>query len=153
MPQTQHRVYLTPAEFGSPPHPFRTAEAGLVWLDADGLPATDTRVHLSANATHALEGHGVLAELGKLPLQGTLGDGRDVVVPQGTLEAAAEVFYDADRNTYGRIWEFLVYTAAADPPIEYRVRVDNREYQRSLLRLTDLLTMASRVGHAVRLRF
>lgn len=153
MPRAPERVYLKPTEFESPPYPFRNAEAGLVWIDAGGLPATDTRVRLSANATHALEGHGVLAALAKLPLQGTLGDGRDVLVPQGSLAAAAQVFYDADRNTYGRIWEFLVYTEAADPPIEYRVRVDNRDYQRSLLRLTDLLSMASRVGHAVRLRF
>ena len=121
-----------------------------MWLDGEGRPATDTRVRVSANSTHALEGHGVLAELAKLPLEGTLGDGRDVVVPQGALAAAAQVFYDADRNTYGGTWEFVVETAGS---IEFRVKVDNREYQRSLLRLTDLLNLASRQGHAVRLRF
>ena len=147
------QVYLQPEQFESPPPPFRTAEAGLVWLDEEGLPATDTRVRLSANATHALEGHGVLEALARLPLQGSLGGGRDVLVPQATLRDAAQVFYDADRNTYGGTWDFLVFPREGDPPIEYRVRVDNREYQRSLLRLTDLLNLASRLGHAVRIRF
>jgi hypothetical protein len=146
-------VYLSERDCDVPLAPFRSAEAGLVWLEDDGFFETDTRVRLSANATHALEGHGVLRALSRLPLQGTFGGSRDVVVPQSALRDAARVLYDADRNTYGGQWEFLVYTEPSEPPIEYRVRVDNREYQRSLLRLTDLLNMASRVGHAVRLRF
>ena len=84
------------------------------------------------------------------PQQGQLGTVRKLC---DTLQAAAQILYEADRKTYGGSWEFLVYTEPGDPPIEYRVRVDNREYQRSILRLTDLLSMASRVGHAVRLRF
>jgi hypothetical protein len=147
------QVYLSQGDFDAPPPPFRTAQAGLVWLEENGLFETDTRVRLSANTTHALEGHGVLRALAELPLQGMLGGGQDVIVPQGTLRDAAQVLYEADRNTYGRIWDFLIYTEPGAVPIEYRVRVDNREYQRSLLRLTDLLNMASRVGHAVRLRF
>jgi hypothetical protein len=154
MPEERARqVYLSKRDFDAPPPPFRSAQAGLVWLEEDGLLETDTRVLLSANTTHALEGHGVLRALAALPLQGSLGDGQDVIVPQAALGDAAQVLYEADRNTYGGIWDFLVYTEPGAVPIEYRVRVDNREYQRSLLRLTDLLNMASRVGHAVRLRF
>ena len=151
------RVYLKPEEFEDPPVPFRRGEAGLVWLGADGVFQTDTRVRLSANATHALEGHGVLDALNELPLEGRLGEGRDVVVPQRALEGASELLYAADRKTYGGSWEFVlprVDAAELDEcgPVEYRVRVDNRDYQRNLLRLTDLLALASRRGHAVRLR-
>ena len=33
-------------------------------------------------------------------------------------------------------------------PVEYRVRIDNREYQVTLARLRYLVSMASREGHA-----
>jgi len=146
------RVYLAAEEFDDPPPPFRRGEAGLVWLDSDGSLKTDTRVRLSANATHALEGHGVLDALNGLPLEGRLGEGRDVIVPQQALEATSALLYEADRRTYGGSWEFLVAHSKGDAGVEYRVRVDNRDYQKNLLRLTDLLALASRRGHAARLR-
>jgi hypothetical protein len=135
-----------------PPDPFRTSEAGLVWLDPRGELDTDTRVQLGANSTHALMGHGVVDALNRIPLEGRLGIGRDVMVPQARLGAVASVLYEADRRTYGRTWEFVVPAASETADVEYRVRVDNRSYQRDLLRLVDLVTLASRRGHAVRLR-
>lgn len=151
------RVYLQPAEFEDPPAPFRRGEAGLVWLGADETLHTDTRVRLSANATHALEGHGVLDALNELPLEGLLGEGRDVIVPQRALTGVSELLYEADRKTYGGSWEFVLTGVGCEgldesESVEYRIRVDNRDYQRNLLRLTDLLALASRRGHAARLR-
>jgi len=143
-------VYLQPEEFDAPPAPFRTGAGGHVWLSAGGDFETDTRVRLSANSTHALLGHGVVEDLNRLSLMGELGSGLDVVVPQEALSEAARLLYRADRKTYGGTWEFEVGVDAAGR--ECRVRVDNREYQRGLLLLTDLLNSASRVGHAVWLR-
>ena len=146
------RIYLEPEDFDDPPFPFRNGEAGLVWLGVDGNLETDTRVQISANATHALLGHGVLDALNDLPLEGRLGEGRDVMVPQQALEMASSLLYEADRHTYGGTWEFVVARSNGDEALEHRVRVDNRDYQRNLLRLTDLLALASRRGDAARLR-
>ena len=143
-------VYLQPDQFDEPPAPFRTGAGGHVWLDGDGEFQTDTRVQISANSTHALLGHGVVADLNRLSLMGELGGGLEVVVPQEALSAAARVLYQADRKTYGGTWEFVAGVDAGGQ--ECRVRIDNREYQRGLLLLTDLLNSASRVGHAVWLR-
>ncbi len=145
------RVYLQPHEFETPPAPYRTGEAGQVWMSRDGRVETDTEVILSANATHALLGHGVLDELNRLPLEGHVGGGLDVLVPHAVLEEAQQVFYDADRKTYGGEWEFEVEAGANGRPA-FWVRIDNREYQRTLSRLTFLLGSASRAGNAVRLR-
>ena len=143
-------VYLQPDQFDAPPAPFRTGAGGHLWLGDDGEFETDTRVQISANSTHALLGHGVVADLNRLSLMGELGSGLEVVVPQETLSAAARVLYQADRKTYGGTWEFAAGVDAGGR--ECRVRIDNREYQRGLLLLTDLLNSASRVGHAVWLR-
>jgi hypothetical protein len=143
-------VYLAPDELDSPPPPFRTGAGGRVWLSERGELETDERVRLSANTVHALEGHGVVAQLNRLPLElGALGCGRPVLVPQGALEEAAEILTEADRKTYGAVHEFVV---ARENGAEYRVRVQNREYQRSLARLRDLVVAASRQGFAVWLR-
>jgi len=143
-------VYLKPAEFADPPPPFRVGVAGHVWLAEDGDFERDTRVRVSANTAHALIGHGVIDDLNRLPLMGVLGSGRDTVIPQEALGAAADLLYRADRNTYGAEWEFEVGMDAAGR--RCRVRIDNREYQRGLLRLTDLLNAASRVGFAAWMR-
>jgi len=145
------RHYLAPEQFDDPPPPYRTGEAGQVWVGATGRVETDVQVRLSANSTHALLGHGVVAQLNALPLEGRLGSGRDVLVPHPTLEDAQQLLYDADRKTYGGCWEFEVAAAVGDAPA-YWLRVENREYQRTLSRLTFLLGTASRAGNAVRLR-
>lgn len=143
-------IYLQPDQFDAPPAPFRTGAAGHVWLNAAGEFETDRRVRISANSTHALLGHGVVEAFNRLSLMGELGTGIDVVVPQAALGDAARLLYEADRKTYGGVWEFEVGFDAAGRGC--RVRIDNREYQRGLLLLTDLLNSASRVGHAVWLR-
>lgn len=142
--------YLRRDEFLAPTAPFRTGVAGHLWLGDDGSFERDTRVRISSNTTHALLGHGVLDELNRLPLMGELGSGRDTVIPQAELRNAAAILYEADRNTYGGQWEFEVGVDASGTLC--RVRVANREYQAGLLRLTDLLNAASRIGHAAWLR-
>lgn len=143
-------VYLAAEQFEAPPPPFRTGAGGRVFVSPRGELETDLRVRLSANTVHALEGHGVVAALNRLPLElGALGAGRQVLVPQAALEPAAEILTEADRKTYGATYEFLV---AREDGAEYRVRVENREYQRALARLRDLIVAASREGHAVWLR-
>jgi hypothetical protein len=143
-------IYLEPEQFDAPPAPFRTGAGGRVWLSERGELEIDERVRLSANTVHALEGHGVLAELNRLPLElGKLGDGRDVLVPQAALDDVADVLTEADRKTYGASFEFVV---ARDALGEYRIRIENREYQRALARLRDLVVAAGRQGYAVWLR-
>ena len=145
-------VYLQPPNQADPPSPYRTGEAGGIWLSEAGGLETDVRVQLSANSTHALIGHGVVEELNQLPLEGRLGEGHQVVLPPAVLDAAARVFSEADRNTYGGSWEFVAGVVASPQPAEYRLRIDNREYQVTLARLRYLLSMASREGHAAWLR-
>ncbi len=132
-------------------HPaLRVGDAGWVWINEAAELETNTRVHLSPNTTHALLGHGVVDVLNELPLEmGPLGDGRDTLVPQALLEDASAMLYEADRKTYGAVHEFVL---ARERGRELRLRIDNREYQRSLARLQDLVRGASRAGHAVRLR-
>lgn len=143
-------IYLAAEERDAPPPPFRTGAGGHVWLSGAGTLETDERVRLSANTVHALEGHGVLDALNRLPLEmGRLGGGRDVLLPQSALDEAADILTEADRKTYGASYEFVVARAEG---AEYRLRVDNREYQRALARLRDLLVAASRQGFAVWLR-
>lgn len=139
-------------------HPaLRTGEAGFVWLSERAELETNTRVLLSPNSTHALLGHGVVEALNRLPLElAPVGSGRDTLIPQAVLDDASDVFYEADRKTYGGIWTFdlsvssTASAAEARPPV--RLRIDNREYQRTLARLQDLVRGASRAGFAIRLR-
>ncbi len=145
-------MYLDPEAPGPPPAPFRTGEAGHVWVADGGGVETDVRVELSANSTHALIGHGVVDELNRLPLEGRLGEGRQVLLPPGVLEEACAVFTRADRRTYGGTWEFVAGVVRDPEPVEYRVRVHNREYQVTLARLTFLMSTASREGLAAWMR-
>jgi hypothetical protein len=142
-------VYLLPAQTAAPPKPFRIGEAGCVWVGADGSLERDTRVRLSANSTHALLGHGVVAALNELPLEGRLGDGCETLIPPASLDRARLLFQEADRKTYGASYEFVVATQRDPAPVEYRVRIDNREYQGCLAELTYLASTASREGMAV----
>jgi hypothetical protein len=145
-------VYLDPEHAQDPPPPYRTGEAGRVWYSGTGELETDVRVRLSANSTHALIGHGVVDALNALPLDGQLGEGRQVLLAPAVLEAAGRVFSEADRNTYGGFWEFVAGVREEPEPVEYRVRIDNREYQVTLARLRYLVTMASREGQAAWIR-
>lgn len=142
-------VYLLSAQVHAPPEPFRTGEAGCVWIGAGGSLERDTRVRLSANSTHALLGHGVVAALNELPLEGRLGDGCETLIPPASLDPARRLFQQADRKTYGACYEFVVATQHGPEPVEYRVRVDNREYQSCLAELTYLASTAGREGMAV----
>jgi hypothetical protein len=142
-------VYLDPGAHDAPRAPLRRGEAGLLSLAGDGGFDTDVRVQLSPNSVHALFGHGVVDELNRLPLEGTIGEGAPAVIPPAALEDARDLFYQADRKTYGGAWEFVVGRTDGSAPVQYRLRVDNREYQVTLVRLVDLATRASRYGHAV----
>ncbi len=124
----------------------------MVWLGDGGEIHAERQLRISANSTHALLGHGVIDALNRLPLEGDVGRGSDVLIPQAVLEDAQLLFYEADRKTYGGTWEFVVASSAVPEAADYRVRVHNREYQRTLCQLTFLLGSASRAGRAVRLR-
>ena len=144
-----NRIFLQANDFASPPPPFRTGTAGLVQLDAHGDFELEERVQISANSLHALIGHGVVDRLNELALEGRLGTGAPVMVRPALVEEARAVLYEADRNTYGGEWEFVVARESGDPDTEYRVRVVNREYQITLVRVVDVFNRASRYGGAV----
>jgi hypothetical protein len=142
-------VYLGPEVQDAGRRFLRAGEAGLLSLAGDGGFETDVRVRLSPNSVHALLGHGVVDLLNRLPLEGTIGAGPPAVVPPAALEAVRDIFYEADRKTYGGTWEFPVGAEGGPDPVEYRLRISNREYQVTLVRLVDLATRASRYGHAI----
>lgn len=122
---------------------------GLVDFDAEGQLELEERVRVSANTLHALEGHGVIAALNGLGLEGTLGGGAPVLCRPGLVETARSILYAADPTTYGERFDFVVARAPGDPPVEYRVAVVNREYQVGLVRIIDVFHRASRFGQAV----
>ena len=144
-------------DLDAPTHPpFREGEAGVVWLDGDGVLDTDTRVRISPNTYHSLFAHGVVDALAALPLLapdlGPLGEGRQAVISPAAMPDALRIFYDADCETYGVRHDLLVASGFGEPPADYRVAVDNREYQRTLSQLQFLASQASRMGHGLRLR-
>jgi len=129
---------------------FRSGEAGFVIPDDQWGFRGTTVVTIPPNALHALEEHGVVKQLNALEFQtGTIAPGRDAVFRPGSLDAAAQILYEADRNTYGRTWEFVVGRAAG---CEYRIVIDNRGYQRTLSQLQFLVTSAGREGFGARFR-
>lgn len=128
---------------------LRTGSAGCIFATDDGGFGNDVRLHLSPNSTHALLGHGVVEALNKLPLQGRVGTGMDVLIPPSELEPARQIFYRADIKTYGASYEFVIDDQRQ---VEYRIHIDNREYQNSLSGLQYLLRTASHNGMAVWLR-
>ena len=141
--------YLTEDLDPVPGAPLRSGSAGFVRPTAAGDFESESRLRLSANSTHALMGHGVVASLNQLPLQGRLGTGMQVLIPPGQLEPARLLFYRADEKTYGRNYEFEVGGQEhRDPGVEYRIRIDNREYQQTLSGLQYLLRTASHDGLA-----
>ena len=70
----------------------------------------------------------------------------EVLIPPAELDAAQQLFYRADTKTYGESYEFVV---DAQRQIEYRIRIDNREYQNTLSGVQYLLRTASHEGMAV----
>ena len=112
------------------------------------LVEQETRLRISANSVHALIGHGVVAELNALGLEGVLGRGAPVLIRPALVTTARRILYAADRLSYGGQWEFVVAREAGPEPVEYRVAVANREYQKTLVRLVDVLNRASRFGEA-----
>ena len=134
-----------------PPPPFASGEAGFVWVNDEGEFASDTQVQVPPNTVHALMGHGVLNELNRLELVlGPVSRGCDAVVAPASVEQAARIFYEADRMTYGAVHDLLVERIQE---IEYRIVVNNREYQRTLSRLQFLSGTAARLGRGLRFRF
>jgi len=152
-PERSPRVVYYDHDAPDPQPGFRSGEAGFVIPARDGTFETDVQVRLPANALHALEQHGVVDQLRRLPFAiGPIEPGRDAVVRPSALDACAEIFWAADRKTYGRTWEFVIGTDAGREPTEHRIVIDNRGYQRSLSQLQFLVSRASREGSSVRLR-
>lgn len=149
-PRADAAIYYDHTGSASGQPGFRCGEAGFVIPDEQwGFRAT-TVVQIPPNALHALEQHGVVAELNALEFQtDPIAPGRDAVLRPFALDDAAHILYEADRKTYGRIWEFVV---ARHGGREYRIVVDNRGYQRTLSQLQFLVTSASRQGLGVRFR-
>ena len=146
-------VYYDHATGDSEQPGFRSGEAGGVHFSADGGVETDVRVRIGPNSLHALEGHGVIADLNRLPLiTGPILPGRDAVLRPFGLSDASRILHEADRKTYGAVHEFVVHESEVPERVQYRIVIDNREYQRTLSRLQYLVTLASREGFGVRLR-
>lgn len=133
--------------------PYRTGEAGLVWLSDEDIFETDTQVCLSPNTYHSLFEHGVIEQLAVLPLEmGPLDHDSEAVLTPSALTGALPILYEADRQTYGVRHDLLIAQAWGSPPTDYRIVVDNREYQRSLSQLQFLASRASRMGHGLRIK-
>jgi len=125
----------------------------MVWLSDEDVLETDTRVVLSPNSLHSLVAHGVIATLARLPVQlGPLEPGREAVLTPAALPHALDVLYEADRQTYGVRHDLLIASGWGEPPTDYRIAVDNREYQRTLSQLQYLASQAARMGNGVRLK-
>ncbi len=151
--------YVRDADSPIPGIEWRRGEAGFVLQADDGRLVAEHRMVLSANTAHALFGHGVVDELNRLPIQGRLGSGLQVLVPPAQLEPVRDVLYRADTKTYGADYEFALELRGparagggdeADQPekVEYRIRIDNREYQHTLSGLQFLLRTAANEGMA-----
>ena len=134
----------------NPSPPYRCGEAGFIWINAENFVETDSRFEVSSNSLHALRGHGVVNRLNDLEqMAGPIREGRDAALAPSAAEEASRIFYDADRMTYGGLHDLFV---AVHEGIDYRIVVDNREYQRTLSKLQFLSTTAARHGHGLRLR-
>jgi hypothetical protein len=146
-------VYYDHAATDSHQPGFRSGLADRVRVTDSGDLESAQPVPIPPNSLHALEGHGVLAALGRLPLAvGPVASGREAVLRPKGLDAASRILYEADRDTYGVVHEFVVHESEVPERVQYRIVVDNREYQRTLARLQYLVTLASREGFGVRLR-
>jgi len=148
-------VYFDHERGARNPAPFRSGDAGTVWVSAEGLMETDSRVPISPNSLHALLHHDVVARLNELGVEmGPIGLGEDALIVPAHATAAARVFYEADVKTYGARYDVLVAGGMVGETgvAEYRLVIDNREYQRTLSQLQFLCTGAARHGHGLRIR-
>ncbi len=151
-------VYYDPARPAEAQPGFRSGEAGIIDLTLDdAAQARLARVKIPPNACHALVGLGVVERLNLLPLEvGPIAPGREAVLFPGSLERAIEILYALENELWNgsRDYAALELTVAAGSdarPVEYRLRFDRREFERSLLRLIDLFHAAWRAGRGVRL--
>jgi hypothetical protein len=129
---------------------FRIGAAGVFKPVEGGGFETLERVVLSPNSCHALVEHGITDVLAALPLEvGPLEPGRQALFAPSSLDDVARVLYEADRTTYGRTHDFAIGEVHSPAWIQYRLIVDNREFQRTLARLQFLVTSAGRHGEAV----
>lgn len=143
-------VYFDHARADEAQPGFRSGAADRVVTGSDGVAEALPGVAIGPNALHALHGHGVVRELAALPLvYGRVAAGSEAVLRPVALSAASRILYEADRKTYGAEYEFVAH---AEDGAEYRIAIDNRDYQRSLARLQYLVTLAGREGYGVRLR-
>jgi hypothetical protein len=143
--------HATPSQAVEPP--FSSGEAGVVWIESSGDVVSAPRVPIPPNSLHAMHGHGVVRQLNALdPLIGPVGAGSEAVISPAMAEQALRIFYEADRMTYGSRHDLLVRAPAAHDLVEYRIVIDNREYQRTLSRLQYMTSTAARMGQGIMLR-
>ncbi len=146
-------VYYDHGERAEAQPRFPHGEAGPVVVASNGEWTADTEVWISPNSHCALLNHGVARELGAIEsVEGSVGNGLDALVAPAAAERVARIFYEADRQTYGARYDFLACLDEAPVRVEYRIQIDNREYQQTLSRLQFLATTAARHGHGIRLR-
>lgn len=151
-------VYYDPARPLEAQPGFRAGEAGIVDFTLDDpAQARLARVAIPPNACHALVGLGVVSRLNRLPLEvGPIAHGREAVLFPSALERAIEILYAFENELWNGERDFgsveLTVEPRASEPVEYRLRFDRREFERSLLRLIDLFHAAWRAGRGVRLR-
>ena len=152
-PSRPRVVFYDHAAAALPQPGFRSGAADRVVVDADGLAASESAVAIPPNSWHALVGHGVVEELARLPVvYGRIEPRGEAVLRPTALSDASRILYDADRMTYGATHTFVAHRSGGEDPVEYRIVIDNREYQRTLARLQYLVTLSGREGHAVRFR-
>ncbi|MCG8588355.1 MAG: hypothetical protein MJE66_03615 [Proteobacteria bacterium] len=145
-------VYYDPERVPVDGSPFRTGGAAAVALGADGELCTEAAVRISPNSLHALWGHGEIDAIARDGLaEPSPAPGVTSLVSPASVEAVLPILYAADRNTYGCRHEFVVAESSGASGVEYRVVVDNREYQRTLAQLQFLFGQAARHGHGVSL--
>jgi hypothetical protein len=145
-------VYYDHAAADLPQPGFRSGRADRVVVGPDGVAQPESAVQIPPNSLYALLGHGVAALLDRLPLAyGRITARGEAVLRPTALSDASRILYEADRMTYGATYEFVAHQTDGEHPVQYRIVIDNREYQRTLARLQYLVTLASREGYGVRL--
>ncbi len=151
-------VYYDPARPVEAQPGFRAGEAGIIDFTLDDAEQAGlAQVAIPPNTCHALVGLGVVSRLNTLPLEvGPIAHGREAVLYPSALERAIGILYAFENELWSgaldyAALELVVEPRDADRSHEYRLRFDRREFERSLLRLIDLMHAAWRAGRGVRL--